>query len=530
MATYEDQQLWSSVWIVDLGSQYTNLILRRLRELGYASLLFNQKQAYDLLKKGTRPTAIILSGGPRSAYEDLLHYDVFFQAEIPLLGICYGMQLLALREGWKVVKGHHAEFGRQQVFLSPQFSDSHKSLFSRFDPHVWMSHRDHVVSSLNSSFDVIVTSADQFIAGIEHKKYPWMGFQFHPEVEHSEEGISFLKYFLEKKAQLRQNWQEKDIYQNVVDTLSPYIGQHVLCAFSGGVDSLVAASMAYKVFGNKLHCYFVDHGLLRPQDKGHMQQLQKYLPFPIHCIEAKDEFRAALEGITDPEKKRKIIGHLFIDVFEKNIQEIQSKEKIVFDYLLQGTLYPDVIESSGTWSAHHSGPSVMIKSHHNVGGLPDKMRLKVIEPFRLLFKDEVRLLGRQIGLDPAWIERHPFPGPGLAIRIMGEVTAERLKRLGQSDQILHDELHRAGLYGALWQAFTVYLPIKTVGVKGDGRCEEEVICLRAVHSSDGMTASAAFLPWNFLERVATRISNEVEGITRVVYDLTSKPPGTIEWE
>jgi len=355
-----------------------------------------------------------------------------------------------------------------------------------------------------------------------------MALQFHPEVEHTENGKDFLTYFYKEMAKLEVDWSSSEMINLASNELKKVEAGDILCAFSGGVDSLVAATLTNNVFPDRIHCFFVDNGLLRPQDYHHIEVLKKETNLKIEIIDAKEEFLSQLKGISEPEAKRKMIGKVFIDVFEKKVKEYKQKHNIEFTYLLQGTLYPDVIESL---SPHmKDGKSVTIKSHHNVGGLPERMKLKLIEPLRFFFKDEVRIVGSELGLKKEWIMRHPFPGPGIGIRVLGELNDLSIKAVQESDQILFEELHSCDMYHKAWQAFTVFLPVKTVGVKGDARAYENVICLRLVNSTDGMTANWVDLPHEFLSKVSARITNEVSGITRVVYDITSKPPGTIEWE
>jgi GMP synthase (glutamine-hydrolysing) len=390
-----------------------------------------------------------------------------------------------------------------------------------------MSHSDHV-STLPKNFKLILQSENGLTAGIKHEYRPLIGLQFHPEVHHTLHGKEILSFFLENIAQLEKDWSSKTMLESGFEAVHHVKGKKVLCAFSGGVDSLVAATLTQRVIGDDLYCFFVDNGLLRPQDMTTIKMLQEKTSLNIEVIDASELFLKALHQQKDPEAKRKIIGKTFIDVFEKKVHEFESSHGIKFEYLLQGTLYPDVIESH----SHHSsgGKSVTIKSHHNVGGLPERMHLKLLEPLRFLFKDEVRAMGLELGLEHDWVYRHPFPGPGIGVRVLGELTRDHIRKVQESDQILFEELKAQKLYDTTWQAFTVLLPVKTVGVKGDGRAYEEVIALRLVNSQDGMTASVTELPWSFLNKVSSRICNEVKGVTRVVYDITSKPPGTIEWE
>lgn len=511
------------VWIIDFGSQYTQLITRKIRELGFSSEIFTFEEVLEKLKNGSQPKALILSGGPQSLADDSNTYSPLFEyEEIPILGICYGMQIMAKEFGGIVEKGHLGEYGPAEISVEnisiPGLENGST---------VWMSHFDHV-SKLPENFNCIFKSDENLIAGFKHQNLPLMGLQFHPEVEHSIFGKEILNYFLSQCAHLKEDWGQGEILSSCLDEVQSIGKKKVLCAFSGGVDSLVAASLAHEVLGDDLYCFFVDNGLTRLQDLVHIQTLKEKTPLNIEVIDAKKEFLDTLKGLTDPEDKRKAIGHQFIDIFEKKVHEFEKLKGIHFEYLLQGTLYPDVIESI---SPHgKDGKSVTIKSHHNVGGLPEKMKLKLLEPLRYLFKDEVRLLGEELKLKKEWIYRHPFPGPGLGIRIMGEVTKEKIQMNQLADQILFEELKANNLYDKTWQAFCVCLPIKTVGVKGDARVHEEVICLRMVNSSDGMTAEWTEFPGSFLRNVSRRITNEVPGVTRVVYDITSKPPGTIEWE
>jgi GMP synthase (glutamine-hydrolysing) len=513
----------SSIWIVDFGSQYTQLITRKFRELGFTSEIMTLEDSFERLKT-TQPKALVLSGGPQSVFEDKTDYSpFFFQQDLPILGICYGMQILGQFFGGVVEKGVQGEYGLAGLRTVPGFAVPGCPPVS----DVWMSHSDHV-SKLPPGFKLIFQSENGLTAGIKHESRPILGLQFHPEVHHTVHGKDILSYFLNGVAKLKEDWSSKTMLESSIESVKEVKGKKVLCAFSGGVDSLVAATLTQKVIGNDLYCFFVDNGLLRPQDIHHIKVLQEKTSLNIEIIDAADLFLKNLTGIKDPEQKRKIIGKTFIDVFETKVHEFEKNHGIKFDYLLQGTLYPDVIESI---SPHKkNGKSVTIKSHHNVGGLPERMHLKLLEPLRFLFKDEVRAMGLELGLVHDWVFRHPFPGPGIGVRVLGELNREAIRKVQESDQILFEELKVHKLYDMTWQAFTVLLPVKTVGVKGDGRVYEEVIALRMVNSQDGMTASVTEVSWSFLNRVSSRICNEVKGITRVVYDCTSKPPGTIEWE
>jgi GMP synthase (glutamine-hydrolysing) len=513
----------SAIWIVDFGSQYTQLITRKFRELGYTSEIITVEEGLERLRAG-RPKALVLSGGPQSVFEDTTDYGPFFaDPKLPVLGICYGMQVMGQFFGGKVEKGVQGEYGLAKLRCVPGFHVP--GLPAESD--VWMSHSDHV-SKLPENFSLIFQSENGLVAGIRHAARPILGLQFHPEVHHTIHGKDVLGFFLNDLARLEKDWSSKTMLETSLEEVTAVKGAKVLCAFSGGVDSLVAATLTQRAIGGDLYCFFVDHGLLRPQDLHHIKLLQENTSLNIEVIDAKELFLAALQGHRDPEAKRKIIGKTFIDVFEQKVHEFERSHGIKFDYLLQGTLYPDVIESI---SPHKKGgKSVTIKSHHNVGGLPERMHLKLLEPLRFLFKDEVRAMGLELNLRPEWVYRHPFPGPGIGVRVLGELHRESIRKVQESDQILFEELKEHRLYDSTWQAFTVLLPVKTVGVKGDGRAYEEVIAVRMVNSQDGMTASVTEVPWSFLNRVSSRICNEVRGVTRVVYDCTSKPPGTIEWE
>ena len=511
------------IWIVDFGSQYTQLITRKTRELGFSSEIISLFECETRFRAKNLPECLVLSGGPQSVFDDLHDYSfIFNHKELPVLGICYGMQLLGKYFGGVVEKGIIGEYGHADIHFTNHFSIS--SVPKKMS--VWMSHSDHV-SEVPSSFDIIMESSNKLVSAIKHQKRPIMGLQFHPEVEHSKHGKSILEFFYQEIAKLEKDWNASEMLEEAFSMVKEVGDKKVLCAFSGGVDSLVAATLAQKIIGDNLYCFFVDNGLLRPQDYTHIKKLKKETNLNIEVIDAKLEFLNVLEKVSEPEAKRKIIGKMFIEIFEKKVKDYEINHNIHFEYLLQGTLYPDVVESSVNING---GKSVTIKSHHNVGGLPERMKLKLLEPLRHLFKDEVRIMGLSLNLKSEWVHRHPFPGPGLGVRILGQITSTAIKACQDSDQILYEELLSSNLYHSTWQAFTVFLPVQTVGVKGDGRAYENVICLRMVNSSDGMTANWSHFPHEFLEVVSRRITNEVSGITRVVYDITSKPPGTIEWE
>jgi GMP synthase (glutamine-hydrolysing) len=513
-----------AVWIVDFGSQYTQLITKKIREVGHSSVIITVENAREKMEQGTLPQALILSGGPQSVFVDQGDYSFLFaDPKLPILGICFGMQLIGQYYSGKVVRGTMGEYGPAKIKLTSQMSIPGLPA----NIQVWMSHSDHLLHA-PENFSVVMESLNGLIAAIKSDDLPIMGLQFHPEVEHSDHGKEILAYFLEEVANLKKDWSRKAMLEDALAEVGQVGEEVVLCAFSGGVDSLVAATLAARILKDRLYCFFVNNGLLRPQDLDHIEALIKETNLNIEVIDASQTFLTKLAGVDDPEKKRKIIGNLFIEVFEQKVHQFEQERNIHFSHLLQGTLYPDVIESI---SPHgKGGKSATIKSHHNVGGLPERMKLKLLEPLRFLFKDEVRSLGRELGLRHSWVYRHPFPGPGIGIRVLGRVTPEYVAYVQQSDQILFEELHHFNLYDSVWQALTVMLPVKTVGVKGDARAYEEVICVRIVGSVDGMTADWSDLPKLFLKKVSNRITNEVKGITRVVYDITSKPPGTIEWE
>lgn len=514
----------SDIWIVDFGSQYTQLITRRSRELGYSSFILTYDETIKKLNDGEEPLAFILSGGPHSVFEDTDDYTKIMESKRPILGICYGMQLIGQYFGGVVERGVKGEYGHANVRTVNNFSFP---LIKQDNFDVWMSHFDHLREP-PKGFNVILESKNGMISGIENKDQKIMALQFHPEVNHTQFGKEILTHFFDDIAKIKQNWSNEIMLEECKSLVKGIGDSKVLCAFSGGVDSLVAATLSHEVIGDNLYCFFVDNGLLRPQDYHHIENLKKETPLNIEVLDVKDVFLDKLEGENDPEKKRKIIGNTFIEIFEQKVHEYEASHDIKFEYLLQGTLYPDVIESI---SPHKKGgKSATIKSHHNVGGLPERMHLKLLEPLRYLFKDEVRELGMALNLNRDWVFRHPFPGPGIGVRVLGALDRDKIRKVQESDQILFEELKGENQYDNCWQAFTVLLPVLTVGVKGDARAYEEVICVRVVNSTDGMTATWTEFPHAFLSKVSNRITNEVSGITRVVYDITSKPPGTIEWE
>ena len=511
------------VLIVDFGSQVTQLIARRLREAGVYCEIHPFDKAGAALA-AMSPQAIILSGGPASTTEaESPRADpALFEAGVPVLGICYGEQAICAQLGGKVESGHHREFGRAEITIqkaSPLFAGLAE--VGQGEP-VWMSHGDRV-TAIPPGFEVIAVSEGAPFAAIADEGRKIYGVQFHPEVMHTPRGATILKNFTHRIAGLTGDWTMAAYRDEQIEKIRAQVGRgKVICGLSGGVDSSVAAVLIHEAIGDQLTCVFVDTGLLRKDEAKQVTTLfREHYNIPLIHVDASAEFLGALAGVSDPETKRKTIGKIFIDVFDREANKIEGAE-----FLAQGTLYPDVIESVSA----SGGPSAVIKSHHNVGGLPDYMKLKLVEPLRELFKDEVRALGRELGLTDAFVGRHPFPGPGLAIRIPGEITPDAVETLQQADAIYLDEIRKAGLYDQIWQAFAVLLPVKTVGVMGDARTYEKVLALRAVTSTDGMTADFYQFPWDVLARTATRIINEVRGVNRVVYDVTSKPPGTIEWE
>lgn len=516
-------QTSESVLIVDFGSQVTQLIARRVREAGVYSEIAPFNASEEAFKR-MDPVGIILSGSPASVLDENGPRipDVILESGRPMLGICYGQQSLMHQLGGEVLLGDAGEFGRAFIEIEDECA-LFDGLWQVGEKHqVWMSHGDKV-SQLAEGFRPVASSPGAPFAVIANDEKCIYAMQFHPEVVHTPDGGKLLKNFVRHVCGLSGDWTMAEFRKTKIDEIREQVGdKRVICGLSGGVDSAVAAVLIHEAIGDQLTCVFVDHGLMRMGEAEQVVSLFRgHYNIPLVHVDASTLFLKGLEGETDPEKKRKFIGKTFIDVFEDEARKIGGAE-----FLAQGTLYPDVIESV----SFTGGPSVTIKSHHNVGGLPERMDMKLVEPLRELFKDEVRELGRELGLPDVFVGRHPFPGPGLAIRIPGEVSRERCDILRKADAIYLEEIRNAGLYDAIWQAFAVLLPVKTVGVMGDGRTYDSVCGLRAVTSTDGMTADIYPFDAAFLSRVATRIINEVKGINRVVYDYTSKPPGTIEWE
>jgi GMP synthase (glutamine-hydrolysing) len=512
-----------TILIIDFGSQVTQLIARRVREAGVYCEIHPFQSAEAAYRK-LKPKGVILSGGPASVTEDFSPRapQLIFDEKLPVFGICYGEQTMAEQLGGKVEAGHHREFGRAFLDVKKP-SKLFEGVWEPGSRHqVWMSHGDRV-TRLPAGFEVVATSDNAPYAAIADEARNYYAVQFHPEVVHTPDGAKLIQNFVHRIAGAKADWSMSAYRQEMIAKIRAQVGKgRVICGLSGGVDSSVAAVLIHEAIGSQLTCVFVDHGLMRQNEAKEVVDLFRgHYNIPLVHVDAADLFLGELAGVTDPETKRKTIGRLFIEVFEKEAKAVGGAE-----FLAQGTLYPDVIESI----SFSGGPSVTIKSHHNVGGLPERMNMKLVEPLRELFKDEVRALGRELGLPDSFVGRHPFPGPGLAIRIPGAITREKLDILRQADAIYLDEIRKAGLYDVIWQAFAVLLPVRTVGVMGDGRTYDHVCALRAVTSVDGMTADFYPFDMNVLGRTATRIINEVRGINRVVYDVTSKPPGTIEWE
>ncbi|MDK2976464.1 MAG: hypothetical protein PWP06_939 [Candidatus Marinimicrobia bacterium] len=510
------------ILILDFGSQVTQLIARRIRE----SHVYCEIHPYNMSLrdiKAFNPKGIILSGGPSSVYDAKAPKppDEIYDMGIPILGICYGLQLIAQHFGGYVDKAAEREYGRAELSILNKEDLFNGLQLTKGRLTVWMSHGDRI-EHLPENFEILARTDNAPVAAIRNRDKNIYAIQFHPEVAHTDQGKDILKNFILKICDVQPVWTPLNFVESQLEKIREKVGgKRVLCGLSGGVDSSVVALLLHKAIGDQLTCVFVNNGLLRLHEAEDVQRaFREHFKINLVYVDAEERFLKALQGIADPEKKRKIIGNLFIDIFEDEARKLGK-----FEFLAQGTLYPDVIES-----VSFKGPSATIKSHHNVGGLPEKMHFKLIEPLRELFKDEVREVGFQLGLDEKILHRHPFPGPGLAIRVLGDITRDKLDTLRKADYIAIEELRNHGLYRKIWQAFCVLLPVQSVGVMGDERTYENTIVFRAVTSLDGMTADWAHIPYNVLSRISNRIINEVNGVNRVAYDISSKPPATIEWE
>ncbi len=508
------------ILVIDFGSQFNQLIARRVRENKVYCRIAPPDITADQIME-LAPEGIILSGGPSSIYEkNSPKADrAIFKLGIPILGICYGMQFMIHALGGNVKQAKKHEYGFAALHVKRRIG-----LFAGIDKETvtWMSHGD-AIDALPKGFVITASTSNTKVAAVAHSRKRFFGFQFHPEVEHTQKGLKMISNFLFGVCGCKRSWTMQSFAKDTIAKIKTEVGdKKVILGLSGGVDSSVTALLIHKAIGRKLTCIFVDNGLLRKDEGSQLKKnLKHHLDINIRFVGAKTRFLKALSKVSDPEKKRKIIGKVFMDVFEAEAKKIKGA-----DFLAQGTLYPDIIESQSAFG----GPTSVIKSHHNVGGLPKKMKLKLIEPLKFLFKDEVRILGKQLGLDPGMVWRQPFPGPGLAIRIIGQITNKRLSILREVDAVLQEEIRSAGFYKKLWQSFAVLLPLKSVGIMGDSRTYENIVAIRAVTSKDAMTADWARLPHKLLGVISNRIINEVRGVNRVVYDISSKPPSTIEWE